>query len=54
MNSYLSILNTNTEILRATFLHLDLNMIINSETSSFKKFSFSNLLFFETEEKIFH
>ena len=52
INSYISILITNTEILRATFLHLDLNMIINSETSSFKKFSFSNLLFFESEENI--
>ena len=48
------ILITNTEILKVTFFTFRPKYDNYSETSSFKKFSFSNLLFFESEEKYFN
>ena len=53
MNSYLSILNTKTEILRVTFFTFRPKYDNYSETRSFKKFSFINLVRYESSNEYF-
>ena len=53
MNSYLSIANTNTEILKVTFFTFRPKSDNYSETNSLKKFSFSNLVRYESRNEYF-
>ena len=53
INSYISILLTNTEILKVIFFTFRPKYNDYSETSSFKKFSFSNLVSYESEDEYF-